>query len=598
MVSLSVRYAYDLELQKAENAEGRNYWFVYVEEILSRLGCSALPVELPGLSHPSALDDVGVLFLGDYPSASLPGGAERVLEHWARSGGVLVGFMTQGLDGLFGISAGDVIPQARGPFSINGYYELRDSEVTEDCRTAIEPDQKLIIVSPIRSIRACDGEELARLFFCDESRPGDGAYGHDAGCPAIMHRRIGNGHAFYFAFDVAQTMWTIQQGRPVDDDYDCDGYLRISDASVIGENSRAVPYTDCLHVLLANMIGRQPVPMIHQIPPREGRVAPALLFFGGDDEGQPGIQLPASGFMASRGLPYHINAMPAGDGFAITREDMSAIEANGHTVALHWDFISSFDHPSGFTQEDIATQAERFREEFGRSSVCGNMHWCRWSGWAEPARWISQCGALGDNSYVGWTSPPLNPVNTIGFTFGSAFPRRFRDDAAHGNAPIDLIELPITAYEVGYEGERFIPERIREALDLALKYHLTLNVFWHPVYLANYPACRQAVDELVRLMGEMEVPPVLMEPDGLCRWWNARSRARIRGAEVKERVLRFSAECDYEDGFVVKVPIGEARAERCRVDGAEARFEILEEFGQHWAFVALTPGRRDVEFEF
>ena len=595
MSSLTVGYALDRGLQEAANAEDENYWYAYVEEILSRLGVCARCIDLAACADSEALAEVGVLVLGDFPASSLPAGSGRTLTEWVAAGGVLIGFATAGLDDLFGVEPDEGIAQDGGPFSISGYLELGRSPITQDCRAEIAPEQRLIIISPIRVLRGAGSDELARLFLCDPDDHCDGARARDAQSPAIVHRTLEAGHAFYFAFNVCQTMWAIQQGRPVDADHDGDGYLRISDACAIGANSRAVPYTDALHFLLANMIGRRSVPMIHQVPPRDGRVAPALLYFGGDDEAVPGNQVPASDFMAQRGLPYHINAMFREGSFAISPEEEAHIEANGHEIALHYNFMDGFDHPCGFTREDVAHQAQLFRERFGRDSVCSVPHCCRWTGWAEPARWMRECGGRANNCYIGWTSPPSNPVNTLGFAFGSAFPRYFWDDAEHGNARIDFLELPIPAYEVGYQQEEFFPEKIRAALDLAVRYRLTFNFFYHPVYIAQYPACRKAIDELVRLMEEMETPPVLMGPDEVWRWWDARSKASIVNAQETGDRVRLEAECEYDRGFVVKIPTGDAPAGACVVDGLSAPFESAHEFGQHWAFVPLAQGQHVLE---
>jgi len=99
---------------------------------------------------------------------------------------------------------------------------------------------------------------------------------------------------------------------------------------------------------------------------------------------------------------------------------------------VHFNFVTGYQHPCGFTREELLAQAALFRQRFGRDSVCGVNHSVRWVGWAEPGRWMREAGCKADNSFFGWTSPPTNPVNTIGFVHGSAFPRHLWDDAAHG----------------------------------------------------------------------------------------------------------------------------------------------------------------------
>jgi hypothetical protein len=594
MTSLTVRYAVDESLRAAANARGLNYWHAYVAEVLDRLGACAQPCRLADCADPALLAQTGVLLLGDFPEAALPPGAAAALAAWVRRGGVLIGFVTAGLDSLFGVADEGLIAQGDDPFGISGYLAFQESVLTGGCRAPIEPEQKLIIISPIRRLRLVQAEELARLFLCDPDQPGDGRLAADSGRAAISGRRLGRGYAGYFAFNLSQTLWALQQGRPIDRDYDGDGYLRVSDACVIGQNSRAVPYADAFHFLLANLVGLRPVPCLYPIPALGGRVAPGLLFFGGDDEGDPQNQVIASDFMAARGLPYHLNIMPRDGRFAIGAAEQARIEANGHEVALHYNFMDGFRHPSGFTREDVLAQARLFREVFGKASVCSVAHWCRWVGWAEPARWMREAGGIAENHRIHWTSPPLNPVNCVGFAFGSAFPRHYWDDAAHGNARVDFLSLPIVAYEVGYQGDQVCLETTRAAFDLAMRYHLTLNYFYHPVYVAQFPACRQANDHLAGLIRGLPVPPVLMGPDRLARWWLARSRAVIEGASRGRGAISFTAECAWEDGFVVRVPTGPAAARSCRVDGRPAAVEDRLDFGQHWAHVALAPGRHEV----
>ena len=594
MHSLAVRYAVDPRLKQEANRQGANYWHAYSEEVLSGIGVSASPVDITTHDAPDLLASTGVLVLGSRDAMALPARLREELPEWVAGGGVLIGFATEGVEDLFGVSCDGETAQPGDAFSIGGYFELNSSGVTTGCRPPLDLDQKLLIVSPTRLIGCTDAEELARLYLVDPERPDDGSFSSDSGRPAITHRSLGRGHAFYFAFDVAQTMWAIQQGRPVDADYDGDGYHRLSDACVIGDNSRRVPYADALLFLLTNMIGQLPVPMVYQVPPNRGAVAPALLFFGGDDEAMSDVQVMASDFMAERGLPYHINVMPRNGAFGLGREEQQRIEANGHEIALHYNFIDGFDHPCGFTEEDVAQQAAAFRETFGRDSVCTVMHWCRWTGWAEPARWIRGQGGRADNSRIHWTSPPLNPTNLIGFAFGSAFPRYVWDDAEHQNERIDFLTLPIVAYEAGYEQDTCCPDVIRDALAIATQQHYVLNFFWHPVFVATFPACQQAIDELSRLLTEMPVPPVLMTPDELTEWWDARRRSTVEAVTGPDGHVEVQVHCRWPQGLVLRVPTGDRPAASVRVDGVSSLHDVWTEFGQTWALVPVSEGRHSV----
>ena len=597
MHSLAVRFAVEPRRKQQVNRLGANYWHAYTEEVLSCIGVSADPVDITALHAGNVLSSTGVLVLGSAAAMSLPPLLHQKLSSWVAEGGILIGFATEGADGLFGVSCEGEGPQTGDAFSIGGYFELNTAEVNTGCRPALDPDQKLLIVSPTRLIRCSDARELARLFLCDSENPNDGALSSDSGRPAITHRKLGQGHAFYFAFDVAQTMWAIHQGRPVDADYDGDGYHRVSDACVIGDNSRRVPYADALLFLLTNMIGQLPVPMLYPVPPSDGAVAPALLFFGGDDEGAQDVQVIASDFMAQHGLPYHINVMLKDGVFGLGPEEQRHIEANGHEIALHYNFIDDFDHPCGFTQQDVAQQAAAFRETFGRDSVCTVMHWCRWTGWAEPARWFRDEGGRADNSRIHWTSPPLNPTNRIGFAFGSAFPRYVWDDAEHANERIDFLTLPIVAYEVGYDQETCFPEAVRDALAIATQHHYLLNFFWHPMYVATFPACQQAVDELTRLLAEMPVPPVLMTPDQVTEWWDARRSSAVEACMDQQGRVEAQVQCRWPEGLVLRIPTGDRPAASVRVDRGPARFDVWTEFGRTWALVPVPEGQHSVTID-
>jgi len=596
--ALRAAWAYDEERHRCLNAEGRDYWHVYTAEILDRLGLTAEAVAPQSLLSAAELGRSSLVVLGPEPDEGWPASATRDLEAWVGDGGIVVGFATDGLDDLFGVRACVAVEQPSGVYSISGYLRLEDVPLTAGIRSAEHADQPLIIVSPVRPVTPVSAEAIAQFLRPDPQRPGSGVAARPTGNAVITQRAIGRGWAFYIGFDLPQTMWLIHQGRPIDADHDGDGYLRAMDARLIGENHPEVPYTDELHLLLQSMIGRQPMPLVHQVPPVEERVGDVLLYFGGDDEGQPHNQVAASDFMRSRGLPYHINAMPVGDGFALTGAEIERIEANGHEIALHYNFIDGFEHPTGFTEDDVRRQAAVFRGVFHRPSVCTVNHWCRWTGWSEPARWMMQEGQLADNSWLGPDADVLNPTNIIDFSFGSAFPRRRWDDWRSGNECLRFVQEPIAAYEVGYQGEETDFATLHRAVDLACSYHATWNLFYHPVYIATYPACRLAIDELLRYLGRKCITVCTMGPDELARWWLARGEARVRNVRERDGEVTFEAHCDYPGGFVVKVCLGDATECECTACGVAVEPKVVAELGGHWAYVPLQPGRSEIALTF
>jgi hypothetical protein len=592
---LAVGVVWDDDERDAANRAGCNYWYAYVWDILERLGVTAFPVHPAALRSPARLSRFGSIILGGKTDAGLlPADAARALTRWVRDGGTLIGFATGGLDSTFGIEPQSLVPQPDDAFAITGYLELPHSTLARTIHSD-HPEQPLIVISPIKPLRTKGAHEVARFFRPDEADPSNGALAHDSGLAAVTARRLGGGWAFYFGFDLPHTMWAIQQGRRIDADYDGDGYLRFGDAIAIGRNNPAVAYSDELASLLRAMLAHHPIPMIHELPAREGTVPDALFHFGGDDECEPGCQISASDFMTGLGLPYHINLMPLNGSFAISRREFRHIRANGHELSLHFNFMDGFTHPGPFRERDVREQVALFRRTFGRLPVCSVNHWCRWTGWAEPARWMRAAGVRADNSRIHWTFPPLNPVNRAGFAFGTSFPYFFRDDWRGGNERIPFLQEPITAYELGYEGDRVDTEAIHRAVDLAAREHLVMDMFYHPVHIHHNLACRTAIAQFARYVRAKRLNVALMGNDELWRWWWERSRARISGGQAAAGRVSFTARCGYRGGFVVKVPFGRRAPDRCTVDGRTAPFEVEHSRSGNWAYVPLATGEHSVE---
>jgi len=407
---------------------------------------------------------------------------------------------------------------------------------------------------------------------------------------AITARRHGSGWAFYLGFDLAQTFWVIQQGRPVDADYDGDGYLRTGDAIVIGDREPEIAYTDELLFLLQNMVSVHPIPLIHQIPPDGDTIPDFLLFYGGDDEGSVGIQVPAAEFMASRRLPYHINCMQLDCKFGVGEAEIERMSALGTELSPHYNFINGFKHPTGFTRADVEKQTRAFVEHFGRLPVCSNFHWCRWTGWAEPALWLSEHGIRADNSYAHRQLTVLNPVNSMGFAFGTSYPFHFYADHRSGNRRLDVVELPIVAYEVGYTPDQTDFDILERAILLAAHYQSTMNFFYHPVYIANLGTCRSAIDRLLSLTKESGISALHSAPDAVARWWENRSCTRIEDVRMNDNGLAFVARTPSPSGFIAKIPLQSTEAPSTTLP-----HRVVEKFGHRWLLLAVPPGETAVE---
>ncbi len=558
-MATTARFLHDPSLQDAANAAGDNYWCAYVPEIADQMG---LAVESLAREELCALENVRVLVLPDLPEGYLTDAERSAIRDWVHAGGVLVGFATCGLDDLFGVEPVGEIQQTGDPWTYTATLRLTDAELARPLYNEATEDAPLLIFSPVRRIMG-GGRELARLLSID---------GQDLGGPAISLNEVGQGRACYFAFDLCQTLWALHQGRPVTTDRDGDGYYRMGDAIIIQPFRRDVPYADLLLFLLRNVVALAGEAFIAPLPPTEdGCVPDALFFWGGDDEAAEGTQIPASDWMREQGLPYHINIMPHPDGsFGLTREEFARIKANGHDTSLHFNMIEGFEHPHAFGPEDVRRQLEWYQETFGETPVCTVFHWCRWQGWSEPAEWMSEGGIQADNSRIHSGSPPLNPTNLVGYSFGTAFPFWYWADWRSGNRRINFISEQITAYECGYiqnEGTEF--SQLHRAIRDAAHWHFTTNLFFHPVLITRFPECKEAVQEAVRFMDELGLTVIHMGNDKLNHWWRSRSAARIEDTPAGPSVVG-----DWPDGYVIM---------RRDENG-------IAELGGVWSYIVVPPG--------
>jgi len=577
---LITAYIYDADLRIKANQQGKNYWYEYVKEINEQLGLCAREIAINSLEDSTLLNDVGILFIGDLAASEITDVMRSNLDVWVSRGGVLVGFATEGLDEVFGNACNSSIAQAEDDYATSGYFTLESDKLTTDIHSYLHPEQKLIIFSDIRCIAPERSSEIGHLYGADEK---------DTGYAAITKRDYGRGHAYYFAFNVPQTIWVLHQGIPITYDRDGDGYYRTGDLIAIGDNEREVLYADEILFLIQNMIAQKPQPLIHAIPPVEGQIPDALFYWGGDDEAAKGTQVWASNWMKEKGLPYHINIMRNKEGeFTLTKEEVETIIANGHEPSLHYNFIDNFD-PLAFTEADVKEQSEAFFEAYGFRAVCTVNHWCRWTGWAETAKWMQAAGGKADNSFIHHRLPPMNPANRLGFVFGTCYPFYFYDDYRAGNRRLDFLEEPITAYEVGYSGSG-VPDFdiVHKVIDMAAKYHMAMDMFYHPVNVYNHPACRAAIEEVLRYIKKKGIIAVHKGNDGLWEWWDKRSCSQISDVMVDEDAVSFKAHCEYEDGMIVKVPVESPVSATC--DRKRVEYEVRQDFGRNWVYVIVPEG--------
>ncbi|HGJ64496.1 TPA: hypothetical protein ENS27_03805 [bacterium] len=578
-------YVYDDDLRIKANKKGKNYWYEYIKEMNEQLGLNAKAIPSKSLENKTLFDEIMILFIGDLPESRLTDNIKNNLSEWVKNGGVLIGFNTIGLDEIFGNACDSTISQPESDWTISGYFSLNTDPLTTDIHSYLHPEQKLIIFSDIRCLIPKDSKEIAHLYNTDYS--------------VITSRDYGKGHAYYFAFNVPQTIWVLHQGIPITHDRDGDGYYRTGDLIPTADNEREVLYADEIIFLIQNMIAHKPQPLIYQMPPKDDQVPDAMFFWGGDDESATGTQLWASNWMKEKGLPYHINIMRNAQGnFTVTKEEYEAIKANGHEPSLHYNFIDNFD-PLAFTEEQLKEQMDAYYKMYGEYPICTVNHWCRWTGWADTARWMMNAGGKADNSFIHHRLPPLNPCNRLGFVFGTSFPFFFYDDYEHENAKLDFLEEPITAYEIGYSATDVTDfDIIYKSIDMAINYHLVMDMFYHPINVYNHQACRDAIEEDLRYIDSKGIVAVHKGNDGIWEWWHKRSKSSVYDIEIKGETISFSVNCEYDEGMIVRVPIESDEADFSPIcDGKKASYKIRRDFGKDWLFVIVPKGKHRVELK-
>ncbi len=586
MAQFNAGLLYDDDLRAEANAAGHNYWPVYYKEILKRMGLPYVAVSGRELNA-ADLAQYKVLLLPPLPEGYLTSAQVEALSDWVTAGGLLVGFATPGLEELFGIVVEGVIGQMGDEFTPSACIRLCDEEFNAALLTAYERDTALPVPAPMQRISAPGCRELARLLSFFEQ---------DLHQPAVTYRSVGEGAACYWAFDLAQCTWAMQQGRPAWEDFDGDGKLRTLDMVTIRPWSGEVPYADLMMFALRRIIAEHGGVFLHQLPPTsDGLIPDAVFHWGGDDEGATEVQIPAAEFMANMGLPYHINIMAAPVGtHQLPKSRFDRLKELGCETSIHFNFIEGFEHPYAFTKQDLAKQLADYRAAYGETPVCTVFHWAYWTGWAEPARWLAELGLKGDNNRIHWRYPPSNPVNKVGFAFGSAYPIHYYDDHTQGNRRIEFTSQPITAYECGYRrGIGVELSQLYRAIELANFWNLTMNLFFHPVYLTEEEP-RAAVREAVAYMEKLGMTPVHFGSDELCLWWHARDASAVEAVERDGKRLSVRTRTGYPTGCIIQLLWAEGEPQAVEVNGQAARYVIREQHNARWLYVASPMGEAEV----
>jgi hypothetical protein len=122
-------------------------------------------------------------------------------------------------------------------------------------------------------------------------------------------------------------------------------------------------------------------------------------------------------------------------------------------------------------------------------------------------------------------------------------------------------------------------------------------MFYHPIYIAEYPSCRAAIEEGLRYIKAKNICALHVGNDDLYHWWKARSATRVRAAAVEGNNLRFEVKSNYKDGVIIKVPLGTRTAKSITINGVPSASGLKNErrFGRNWALAVVPAGTNRVK---
>ncbi|MBO4421949.1 MAG: hypothetical protein J5879_00805, partial [Clostridia bacterium] len=500
---MQIYYYSDEKSRKGCNEAGRDYTPAYLPLMLKTLGFTAHRFTPGDPDIPGAGD--ALLIGAETPDAK---GMDALSSALGR-GCTLIGFGTTA-PGVF--PATRPLSISRGDYTVTGYFSL-------------DKTTPLPVIGAVGAIT--DGDATVLGTFSDGEGNTGAAFAHTG-------ERV-----YYFSFDLPGTLWHAADGAPT---YEPVQQLvpfgRVPDGYVIPPDYDCdIPYAEEYLSCLDGILSGLGFARVSELPVIDGALCDMALYFAGDDDaGSAENDMEAARAMKSRGLPYHINLMPAdAEGrFVISKEQFDTLHEWGCETDLHFDF-TRFEYSERGSQLQRDMYVRAFCEEpFSPVNHCliqvGSA--------ADRYRMQVKCGCKSDNNRFEAKPDPsdINAFNLSGFACGTSYPRFVLDDAAHGNAQLPFCEIYNSYYEPRiYTGSREEYEKIEKYIDRGAERGSTLQLFTHPHYISGKigfdpaPALR-AIDHALSYIKERKYSVWFTAPQKLTRWWFDRAECSVKDA--------------------------------------------------------------------
>ena len=503
---MKLYYYHDKTAHKSLNDSKKDYTSAYIPVMLKNMGFTAYELDTDALESGVLEPDDAVIFGAD----TLSNASSLALSKAVNAGARAIGLGTDAKR-VFPIEQGQKPKDEDEKYKTVGYFRLFGS------------DEPLPIIYYTGKIIAESGEITGYI-----------TEKNGKCTPALWNSE--NKKIYCFSFDLAAVLLYIAEGKPTNEGIPPFPLGRIPDGRIIEKGYNLdIACLDSYMRILGDILSEMGFAHIYALPASEKNASDMVLFFAGDDDaGSRENDLAAAKAMHKRGLPYHLNLMPADDkgSFVIDKKDFDYLHSIGCETALHYNFLSF-----PYSEEGHRIQSEMYKRAFGEESISPVNH-CLIQVGSPNKRYHMQVqnGAKSDNNRFQNELDPsdINAFNLKGFAFGSAFPRFVTDDAEHSNMPLDFCEIPGSYYEPRiYDGTDEEKRKISDYLDDSYYYKRTSQLFTHPHYISGVvtdaaPALK-ALDfaiEYVKSKSDWRV--LYFAPERLACWWHDRAKCIIK----------------------------------------------------------------------